>query len=277
MSDGWIRLYRKIQKNHLWKEPRKFSRAEAWLDILMEVRWSDEPGIVVIKNCVLTCNRGESLYSLDTWAKRWGWTKSATRRFLDLLKKLGQIDTQSETHTTRLRVCNYEAYQSEDTQSETGMNLERNANETQATPTEESKESKERKKVKKTTKSKFTPPTLEEVQAYATEKKYLIDPQAFCDYYEAADWHDAKGKPVKNWKRRVVTWHGREKKRSASLKDLTGEARLAEQKRLYELDYDTLTGEQRDFLSGYLGRLTMQQALSGKLDHLREGATRCTG
>jgi DNA-binding Lrp family transcriptional regulator len=52
----------------------------------------------------------------------------------------------------------------------------------------------------------FTPPALEEVRAYILEKRLNVDAQKFFDYYEAGDWHDAKGKAVKNWKQKCLTW-----------------------------------------------------------------------
>lgn len=53
---------------------------------------------------------------------------------------------------------------------------------------------------------RFTPPTLEEVQAYCKERNNGVDAKAFYDYYTAGDWKDAKGKPVRNWKQKVITW-----------------------------------------------------------------------
>jgi len=48
-------------------------------------------------------------------------------------------------------------------------------------------------------------PTLSEVEDYFLEKGSTIQKakQAF-DYYEVADWHDSKGKPVKNWKQKML-------------------------------------------------------------------------
>jgi uncharacterized phage protein (TIGR02220 family) len=134
MNRGYIKIWRKIQDNPLWKEPRKFSRAEAWIDIVMEVQGSPEPKEVLIGNSVLMCNRGESLKSLDTWAKRWSWDKSATRRFFILLKKMGNIDTASERKTTRLKVINYDTYNPLRNANETQVKHKRNASETQVTP-----------------------------------------------------------------------------------------------------------------------------------------------
>lgn len=56
---------------------------------------------------------------------------------------------------------------------------------------------------------RFTPPTLEEVQAYCKERHNNVDAKKFYDYYTASDWHDAKGDKVKSWKQKVITWEGR--------------------------------------------------------------------
>ena len=56
--------------------------------------------------------------------------------------------------------------------------------------------------------TRFTPPTLEEVRAYCQERKNDVDPQKFFDYFSASDWVDSKGKPVRNWKQKIITWEG---------------------------------------------------------------------
>lgn len=53
---------------------------------------------------------------------------------------------------------------------------------------------------------RFTPPTLDEVKAYVSERGNRIDAQRFYDYYEAAGWKDSSGKSVKNWKQKAITW-----------------------------------------------------------------------
>jgi len=61
-------------------------------------------------------------------------------------------------------------------------------------------------------KKKFTAPTIEDVKAYIEEHSYSVDPKQFWNYYNEGEWKDAKGNPVRNWKQRVITWHGRAKK-----------------------------------------------------------------
>lgn len=53
--------------------------------------------------------------------------------------------------------------------------------------------------------SRFTPPTVEEVQAYCRERQNNVDPQRFVDYYEARGWLIGKNK-MKDWKAAVRTW-----------------------------------------------------------------------
>ena len=57
-------------------------------------------------------------------------------------------------------------------------------------------------------KKAFTPPTLEQVQEYCRERGNNVDAKKFFDYFEAANWVDSKGKPVLNWKQKVITWEG---------------------------------------------------------------------
>ena len=45
---------------------------------------------------------------------------------------------------------------------------------------------------------KFVPPTLEEVQAYCRERGNRVDAVRFWEYYQAGNWKDGKGNPVKN-------------------------------------------------------------------------------
>lgn len=52
---------------------------------------------------------------------------------------------------------------------------------------------------------RFAPPTPEEVQAYADEKGYIIDPERFCDFYASKGWKVGSS-PMKDWKAAVRNW-----------------------------------------------------------------------
>lgn len=58
---------------------------------------------------------------------------------------------------------------------------------------------------KETKRKRFTPPTLEEVQAYCYERNNGVDAQRFIDYYTSNGWQVGKNK-MKDWKAAVRTW-----------------------------------------------------------------------
>lgn len=64
----------------------------------------------------------------------------------------------------------------------------------------------------------FTPPTLQEVEEYARSRNSSVDPKRFWDYFNAGDWKDAKGQPVRSWKQKFITWESKsgERKKEAS-------------------------------------------------------------
>lgn len=75
----------------------------------------------------------------------------------------------------------------------------------------------------------FTPPTLEEINAYIIERGiHNVPAKAFFDYYEAGDWHDAKGNKVKSWKQKLLTWSRHENGNTKAVKSTSNEDRLDE-------------------------------------------------
>lgn len=63
---------------------------------------------------------------------------------------------------------------------------------------------------KKKTQKRFVAPTLEEIEEYVTEKGLNVNAKRFYDYFTEMNWIDSQGKPVKNWKGKILTWdsHG---------------------------------------------------------------------
>lgn len=62
----------------------------------------------------------------------------------------------------------------------------------------------------------FKPPTLEEVQAYCAERGSKVDARKFYDYFSTPDdmgrtWIDSEGKPVRNWKQKIITWEKKQR------------------------------------------------------------------
>jgi hypothetical protein len=66
---------------------------------------------------------------------------------------------------------------------------------------------------------RFTPPTLQEIEAYCRERNNKVDPKKFYDYFTASDWYDSKGKKVRSWKQKIITWESYSDDKKTSNKD----------------------------------------------------------
>lgn len=154
---GWISLHRRIQDHWIWSENRVFSKFEAWIDLLFEARFEDIPQKITLKGKLYMVNRGESIKSLETWAKRWNWSRSKVYRFFNLLKKDGMIEFKCDTITTHLTILNYNSYQDKRTTNEQQTNITRTTYEHQANikrtqnnkENNDNKENKENKEINK--------------------------------------------------------------------------------------------------------------------------------
>ena len=58
---------------------------------------------------------------------------------------------------------------------------------------------------------RFTPPTLDDVNAYCQERNNHIDPQTFIDFYSSKGWMIGKNK-MKDWKAAIRTWERHDNK-----------------------------------------------------------------
>ena len=50
------------------------------------------------------------------------------------------------------------------------------------------------------------PDSLDTVRAYCVEKNLEVDPIRFWNWGVEGDWHDSNGKPILNWKQKLITW-----------------------------------------------------------------------
>lgn len=102
--------------------------------------------------------------------------------------------------------------QLQQTANELPTPIQQNAN------VEKEKEKRDRDKSKG---RKFTPPTLEQVKAYAKEANLNIDCEKFYTYFTTPNdagqtWIDSKGNPVRNWKQKMITWANKGEQRTKS-------------------------------------------------------------
>jgi len=94
------------------------SRAEAWIDLLMECRY--EAGFVDNAGRKMEVRPGQLLGAVSWLASRWNWTPKTVRGFLDKLENDGMIErfapgtetgAQRGKQATIVSVCNFGAFQ----------------------------------------------------------------------------------------------------------------------------------------------------------------------
>lgn len=72
-------------------------------------------------------------------------------------------------------------------------------------------------KINKINNNIFKAPTIEEIEEYCKSRNNDVDPKKFYDYYSVNNWKDRDGKKLKNWKQKIITWEGRNKKEDTDL------------------------------------------------------------
>ena len=109
MSKGYIKLHRKIWDHPFWQEKRKFSRAEAWIDLIMMANGMDKE--VMFDGRPMLIKRGQLLTSQRKLAARWRWSKTKTADFLKISSKHDHsIEIISDRKKSMITILNYECY-----------------------------------------------------------------------------------------------------------------------------------------------------------------------
>ena len=107
-KQGWICLHREIWQCWLWDE-KPFSKAQAWIDLLLLANHSDNK--FLLGNEIVTVEAGSFITSEVKLSERWGWSRTKTRAFLDLLQKDNMIVKKSDNKKTAINIVNYSKFQ----------------------------------------------------------------------------------------------------------------------------------------------------------------------
>lgn len=116
MSEGWVKIHRKLQDNKVWlSEP--FTRAQAWVDLILLANHKD--GYIRVAGERIDLKRGQCGWSILNLSKRWKWSRGKTTRFLKELANDAQITLKTDTRNSIITICNYNDFQSNDTTDST--------------------------------------------------------------------------------------------------------------------------------------------------------------
>lgn len=140
---GWIKINRDITRHWIWQNPLYL---KAWIAIIIAVNHEEKK--VLIQNNIISCERGQSLMCLKSWAKLFGkeWSIQKVRTFFKLLQDDAMIELKGLHKTTRVTVCNYATYQDVQHANNTQITRKQHANNTQLTTNKKNKNEKNEKK-----------------------------------------------------------------------------------------------------------------------------------
>lgn len=132
---GWISLHRSIQEHWLFKEKRKFSRFEAWVDLLLLVNHKSKK--TMIDGELITVKRGQRITSLRKLGERWNWSRTKVEKFLKVLEKEKMLVVKKDSKKTVLTVVKYDDYQNEELEkrhrNDSEVTVKRQSNDTEMT------------------------------------------------------------------------------------------------------------------------------------------------
>ena len=116
MANGWIWLHRQLAEHDLWLA-EKFTRGQAWADLLMLANYKD--GAIWVRGIEVPVKRGQVGWSEVRLASRWQWSRNKVRRFLDSLRKRKMVGQQTDNKSSIITILNYDEYQGGSTASDT--------------------------------------------------------------------------------------------------------------------------------------------------------------
>ena len=218
-DQGYVKLFRAIEK---WEWYTDINTKTLFIHCLIKANHRPQKwrGIVI--------ETGSFVTSFVKLSKETGLSVKSVRVALNHLKTTCEVAHVGAREYSVITINKWADYQSfEDSQGiESGThngNQGANQGQTKGKPRATNKNEKNIKNEKnKEDSSRFTPPTLDEVIAYAKEKNQNEDlARRFYDYFTTGDWIDSKGKKVSNWKQKFITWisynGGTQKKRVESI------------------------------------------------------------
>ena len=107
--EGYVGIDRNISHSRRWPRGRRFSKLEAWIDLLLRARW--KAGTVRYQGADILLARGELVTSVRQLATDWRWDRKTVERALNSWVDSGSIKYRKrDRYGTRISVVNYGTY-----------------------------------------------------------------------------------------------------------------------------------------------------------------------
>lgn len=205
---GWIKLFRMILDNPIVTKDSDYFAV--WIYLLLLATHQEKD--VLFKGKRITLKKGQLITGRKEIAKKFKIDESKVQRILKSFENEHQIEQQSGNRNRLVTIVSWEDYQQIEQQNEQQVNNNCTTDEQQVNTNKNVKNIKNDKNVKKEEvkpAKRFVPPTLDEVQAYCSERNNNVDAERFIDHYTANGWLVGGKSKMKDWKASVRTWEKR--------------------------------------------------------------------
>ena len=217
--EGWVKLHRRLLKHWVWKNEKYL---KAWIYCLF--RANHTMNKILIGSHLEIMERGQFITSIGNFSKDTGLTDQGVRTFWKLLEADEMISRKSTSNSTKITICNYDAYQIvQQTNNKPVTNEQQTSNKPVTTDknVKKDKELKENKEI----------PEFIEFKDYALNKKRDVNIEALRLKYDSwveNGWKDGNDKQIKNWKSKLLNTipHLPEKTQSVGTNLNAGQNRL---------------------------------------------------
>lgn len=208
--EGWIKLHRKALENPIvFKDSDHIA---VWVYLLLMATHREK--LVIFGGQKVTLKPGQLITGRKSISEKIRVSESKIQRILSAFENEQQIEQQTSNRNRLITIVSWSEYQESEQQIEPQMNNKRTTDEqpVNTNKNERMKELKNERSLKdippvspKGERTRFKPPTLEEVIAYCEERQNNVDAGRWFDFYVSKGWMVGRNK-MKDWKAAVRTW-----------------------------------------------------------------------
>jgi hypothetical protein len=209
MTDGWIKLHRKLLGSCIFQN-EKILKVFVWC--LLKATHSDHEQI--IGRSKINLEPGQFIFGRQKAAESLNISQSTVWEYMKLLEGDTTISIKSNNKYSVVTVVNWASYQLEEEDSDNKKTAEKQQTDNKSTTDGQQKDTNKNVKKGKNVKNgkkdiysatQFNPPTIEDVKEYCLERNNDVDANKWHDFYSSKGWMVGKNK-MKDWKAAVRTW-----------------------------------------------------------------------
>lgn len=104
-GNGYIRIFRSLFANPIWKCNTAFDIRSAFIDMIQRAAY--QPMRVIRNGAVIEIGVGEFVASQDELCADWNCGRSTVRKYIDLFRSLGSLTTRKTSNATIYKLPNY--------------------------------------------------------------------------------------------------------------------------------------------------------------------------